>query len=57
MKTFLSKLIENLESEAFFFDEDSHQSYLALHAVIRALKDTVKEQYQPLETEEDNIPF
>lgn len=57
MKTFLSKLIENLESEAFFFDEDSHQSYLALQAVIRALKDTVEEQHQPLEIEDDNIPF
>ena len=57
MKTFLSKLIENLESEAFTLDSDNHQSYIALHALIRALKATIEEQYQPLEIEEDNIPF
>jgi hypothetical protein len=45
MKTFLLKLIENLESEVFTLDGDNHQSYMALNAVIRALKTTVEEQY------------
>jgi hypothetical protein len=57
MKTFLSKLIKNLESEAFYLDSDDHKSYIALHAIIRALKATIEEQHQPLEIEEDNIPF
>lgn len=57
MKTFLSKLIENLESEIFTLGEDTHQSYIALQALIRALKATIEEQHQPLEVEEDNIPF
>jgi hypothetical protein len=51
------KLIENLESEIFTLGEDTYQSYIALHALIRALKTTIEEQHQPLEIEEDNIPF
>jgi len=57
MKTFLSKLIKNLESEVFTLDGDNHQSYVALYAVIRALKNTIAEQHQPLEVEEDDTPF
>lgn len=58
MKTFLLKLIENLESEVFTLSGETHESYVSLLAVIRALKITVETKYQTLETiDEDNIPF
>ena len=58
MKNLFLKLISNLESEAFSLGEDTHQSYIALNAVINALKNTIEEEDQTFQIdEEDNIPF
>lgn len=58
MKNLFLKLISNLESEAFLLGEDTYQSYIALNAVINALKNTIEEEDQTFQIdEEDNIPF